>query len=177
MDKLTKSFIRILKEKGIYDLIPKTYFMSIYIKTISINRFIKDLRDKYHIDITDVINLCTPKPFCRDVVVININDYNVFSDFLKENGIVWCNNKVFSSENVEHFTKRKLLGEKYYFTIDIGDNCKMRFSEYVNVNEIYDIKYRLLLEENEFYDYYNSIRKEMNDKLLFLPTNDYNYNN
>lgn len=168
MDKLTKSFIRILKEKGIYNIIPKTHLMSIYIKTININGFIKDLYKRYHIDTKKIFNLCVPKPICENVVVINVNDYNVFGNFLNENGIIWCNHTVFSENDVKRYSTRTNSRTKFYFVININDDCTLSYGEYYNVDNIWNVHERLVLNEYEFYDYYKSIREKMNNNLLFL---------
>lgn len=168
MDKITKNLIRILKDNDIYHLIPRNKLMLTYINTININGFLRDLYRLYNIDIFKLINLRTQKPICKDIIITDINDYNIFSNFLKENGIIWCTNKVFNDKDIEHYTNLKLRGTKIYFCLDITDRCKISYGEYVNVSDINKINERLVLKENDFYEYYKSFRKKINNNLLIL---------
>lgn len=179
MDKITSNLIRNLKENGYYEdltnsqykcflqILVKTLNPYIFINTFSIcsNKTIKFYKNYYLNSIYEKLNDFIGNKF-KDIVIVNITDSDKFLIFLNQNGIIWGSNRVFNKKDKEELIDKK-TNNKTYFIIRLKDNCKLYYGKYLGKDESCLFKEtRVVLNENEFYDYYNRIRKLIYDKFI-----------
>ena len=181
MDNINRFIIRYLKEKKVYtilynDIYYREKFVDSFINTINPYQFLKSIAMKGIVDSTcfhefthifdyDLYN----RHFFlyrKNISITNVKDYYRFKNFLNKNGIIWCDDRAFNNEDIEIYTKNG--SDNYYFMFDINNSCKLYHGRYDlnNISTIYEYNHRKILTEEEFYEYYNKLRKKINDNIL-----------
>lgn len=192
MDNINRFIIRYLKEKKVYttllnDKYYRDKFVDSFIHTINPYQFLKSIamqgivdsscfHEFTHIFDYDLYN----RHFFlyrNNISIINVKDYCRFKNFLNKNGIIWCNDRAFDDEDIKRYTNND--SDNYYFMFDIHNSCKLYHGRYEpnDISTIYDYNHRIILTEEEFYDYYNKLRKKINDNILsYLKQDIFNIN-
>lgn len=175
MDKITTTFIRLLKESDIFGKIKMNDDIKVLINTINYKGFFTHINYMGYINEANywlynfkkIFNIDLCKSFFniqKTIVIYEIKDFNRFKDFVNNNGIIWCTHRSFTNDDVIRFRERQKT-TNVYFAIDLNENCALRHGSYHYHDEIYRYDERLNLKEEEFYEYFLKLREEFSKRL------------
>lgn len=91
----------------------------------------------------------------KDIIIYNITNPNKLCDYLHENGVIWNGGSVLR-DKFSYFKERNI-----YLLLRV--HGKLMYGSFFEKNDNAD---RIILEEKDFYEYYEKVKKIANNNII-----------